>query len=622
MAGNNLVELKTKLDAPSVKAKFESMLGKRAPQFITSISSVVQNNALLQKAEVNSIIMGAAVAASMDLPLNSNLGYAALVPFNSKGGGCFAQFQIMTKGWTELFIRTGQCQALINEIVYEGQLVKKNKFTGEYVFDEDAKKSDKIIGYMAYFRLTNGYEKTEYMTVEEVKAHAQRFSQTFRSGAGIWKDSFDAMALKGLSVDTPIKTYNRGWIEMGDIERGDIVFDGEGRLTQVIAVSEVKQIPCYKITFLNGQEVVCDEEHDWVIRHANRKEEQVNIKELYERYQANEKMVIETSTQGGFNMELPIDPYCLGYWLGNGSKQNSVVTCNSEDTEFVSNKFRMAGYDVNVSKNSENSDTLHISRLDKTTRKGGFKEALRELGVLNNKHIPEIYEIASFDQRVELINGLLDSDGSCTLRKNGTVRAVFSQEASKKNIVDSLYRLLCSIGEQPSMPRKIRGHGFGKYIEAYQISFCPINKLFGVPRKRNKVRDRIMTNSWGIKSIEKVESVPTICIGVDSPSKTYLCTESQIKTHNTVLKKLLTKWAPKSIEIYKATLFDQAVVDGSITDLESAKPSYMDSDTDGKKGKKKIDLEVKTVQEDVQEEEASIVDFGEGTSGTIFPENA
>ena len=284
MAGNNLVELKTKLDAPSVKAKFESMLGKRAPQFITSISSVVQNNALLQKAEVNSIIMGAAVAASMDLPLNSNLGYAALVPFNSKGGGCFAQFQIMTKGWTELFIRTGQCQSLINEIVYEGQLVKKNKFTGEYVFDEDAKKSDKIIGYMAYFRLTNGYEKTEYMTVEEVKAHAQRFSQTFRSGAGIWKDSFDAMALK------------------------------------------------------------------------------------------------------------------------------------------------------------------------------------------------------------------------------------------------------------------------------------------------------------------------------------------------TVLKKLLTKWAPKSIEIQKAALFDQAVVDGNVADLESAKPNYMDNDTDSKKGKKKVDMEVKTVQEDVQEEEAGMVDFGEGDRDTIFPD--
>ena len=70
------------LSAPSVKAKFEEMLGKRAPQFMTSISSVVGNNALLQKADVNSIIMGAAIAASMDLPLHPSLGYAALVPFN------------------------------------------------------------------------------------------------------------------------------------------------------------------------------------------------------------------------------------------------------------------------------------------------------------------------------------------------------------------------------------------------------------------------------------------------------------------------------------------------------------------------------------------------------------
>jgi recombination protein RecT len=139
--------------------------------------------------------MGAAVAASMDLPLNSNLGYAALVPFNSKDG-CFAQIQIMSKGWTELFLRSGQCQSIINEVVYEGQLVKKNKFTGEYVFDEDAKKSDKIIGFMAYFKLTNGFEKYDYMTVEEVKAHAQKFSQTYRRGTGIWKEHFESMGCK------------------------------------------------------------------------------------------------------------------------------------------------------------------------------------------------------------------------------------------------------------------------------------------------------------------------------------------------------------------------------------------------------------------------------------------
>lgn len=195
MANNNLPQLKQTLNAPSVKAKFEEMLGKRAPQFMTSITSVVQNNALLQKAEVNSIVMGSAIAASMDLPLNPNLGYAALVPFNSKDG-CFAQLQIMVKGWTELFLRSGQCQSIICETVYDGQLVKKNKFTGEYVFNEDAKKSDKIIGFMAYFRLTNGFEKYEYMTIEEVKAHAQKFSQTFRKGAGIWKDHFEEMGKK------------------------------------------------------------------------------------------------------------------------------------------------------------------------------------------------------------------------------------------------------------------------------------------------------------------------------------------------------------------------------------------------------------------------------------------
>lgn len=195
MSSNNLPQLKSALNAPSVRQKFEEMLGKRSSQFMTSITSVVSNNALLQKADVNSIIMGSAVAASMDLPLNANLGYAALVPFSSKDG-CFAQLQVMVKGWTELFLRSGQCQSIICETVYEGQLVKKNKFTGEYIFNEDTKISDKIIGFMSYFRLTNGFEKYEYMTIEEIKAHAQKFSQTYRRGTGIWKEHFEEMAKK------------------------------------------------------------------------------------------------------------------------------------------------------------------------------------------------------------------------------------------------------------------------------------------------------------------------------------------------------------------------------------------------------------------------------------------
>ena len=224
---SNLPQLKNMLNAPSVKAKFEEMLGKRAPQFLTSITSVVSNNALLQKADASSIVMGAAIAASMDLPLNPNLGYAALVPFNSKDG-CFAQFQIMVKGWTDLFLRSGQCQSLINEVVYEGQLVSKNKFTGDYVFDEGAKVSDKIIGVMAYFRLTNGFEKTEYMTIEEVKAHAQKFSQSYRRGAGIWKEHFEEMAkktcLKRLLTKWAPKSLEMNMLQTFDqsVVKGDI----------------------------------------------------------------------------------------------------------------------------------------------------------------------------------------------------------------------------------------------------------------------------------------------------------------------------------------------------------------------------------------------------------------
>lgn len=227
MANNNLPQLKATLNAPSVKAKFEEMLGKRAPQFMTSITSVVGNNTLLQKADVNSIVMGAATAASMGLPLNPNLGYAALVPFNSKDG-CFAQLQIMTKGYVELFIRSGQCKSLICEVVRKGELVKKNKFTGEYVFDESKKESDEIVGVMAAFELVNGYKKVEYMTVQEVKDHAQKFSQTYRRNAAIWKDNWEEMmkksCLKRLLVRWAPKSIEMQQMVMFDqaVVKGDI----------------------------------------------------------------------------------------------------------------------------------------------------------------------------------------------------------------------------------------------------------------------------------------------------------------------------------------------------------------------------------------------------------------
>lgn len=212
MAESNIVELKQALATDRIQKRFAEMLGKKSAGFLSSIMNCVQNNALLQAAPINSIILAAAQAAALDLPINPNLGFAAIIPFKNKQG-TVAQFQIMRDGWVELLQRTGQVVAIANEPVYEGELVKKNRFTDEYVFDESKRTSDKIVGFMAYFRLVNGFEKTVYWTVEECRAHAEHYSQTFKYGKGLWCENFSAMSLKTV-LKHIIKKYAPKSIEL------------------------------------------------------------------------------------------------------------------------------------------------------------------------------------------------------------------------------------------------------------------------------------------------------------------------------------------------------------------------------------------------------------------------
>lgn len=189
MANTNLVALKGYFENDAVKKNLKAMLGSKAQGFATSVLSVVNNNKLLQNAEPASIYSSAMVAASLDLPINPNLGFAAIVPYGRQ-----AQCQIMTKGFIQLAIRSGQYAKINNAIVHEGELVSYDPFKDEYVFDATKRKSDEVIGYMAYIRLTSGYEKYFYMTKEEALSHGKRYSKTFENG--IWKDNPDAMCLK------------------------------------------------------------------------------------------------------------------------------------------------------------------------------------------------------------------------------------------------------------------------------------------------------------------------------------------------------------------------------------------------------------------------------------------
>ncbi len=249
------------LNTDAMQKKFADMLGKKSVGFLSSISNIVTNNELLQKADTNSIVLAAAQAAALDLPINPNLGYAAIIPFNdTKNRRCLAQFQIMRDGWVELALRTGQVVALVNEPVYEGELVSRNRFRDEYVFDETRRKSNKVVGYMAYIKLVNGFEKTVYMTADEAKTHGLNYSKTFKKGYGLWKDDFESMALKTV-LKRLIKKYCPKSIEMqraivadNASFKGDV--DNFDNAQPVYADNqEVIDVPAHEVQEVNPDEI-------------------------------------------------------------------------------------------------------------------------------------------------------------------------------------------------------------------------------------------------------------------------------------------------------------------------------------------------------------------------------
>lgn len=186
--------VKSLFERDDVKNKFSEMLGKRATSFMTSVMQITAQNQLLAEADPISIYQAAAVAATLDLPLNNNLGFAYIVPYKDSKRGQVAQFQMGYKGFIQLAQRSGQFKTIAAAPIYEGQIISSDPLSG-YQFDF-TKKGSEIIGYAARFTLLNGFEATLFMTNEELKEHGVRYSQAFKKGFGLWKDNFDAMATK------------------------------------------------------------------------------------------------------------------------------------------------------------------------------------------------------------------------------------------------------------------------------------------------------------------------------------------------------------------------------------------------------------------------------------------
>lgn len=205
--------IKVFFTAESVQGRFRELLGTKAQGFVTSLLQVVNGNKGLSLAEPNTIYQSAMMAATLDLPINQNLGFAWIIPYdesfkNSTGQWDkkkVAQFQLGWRGFVQLAMRSGQYARLNVVEVFANQFKSYNIMTEELDANFDIDGEGEIVGYASYFRLLNGFEKTVYWSKTKVIQHAEKYSQAYKSGGkSPWadKDQFHEMGKKTVLKNT------------------------------------------------------------------------------------------------------------------------------------------------------------------------------------------------------------------------------------------------------------------------------------------------------------------------------------------------------------------------------------------------------------------------------------
>lgn len=187
-------QMKNLLANQGMQNLFADALNENKDRFLASIIDLYNGDTYLQGCNPKEVAMEALKAATLNLPINKSLGYAYIVPFKNKGK-LTPQFQIGYKGYIQMAQRSGKYKALNAGILYEGMDIKRDFLRGTFEIIGEPK-SDKVIGYFAYFQLLNGYEKAIYMTKDEVTEHAERYSQSYGSDYSPWKKQFDEMGQK------------------------------------------------------------------------------------------------------------------------------------------------------------------------------------------------------------------------------------------------------------------------------------------------------------------------------------------------------------------------------------------------------------------------------------------
>lgn len=206
-----------------------SVLGKKKSSFVSNMVALVSNNVKLQECEPMTIMFAGLKATALDLPLDSNLGYAYVIPYkDNRNNTTLAQFQIGKNGFVQLALRSGQFKTLNVTDVREGEIISHDRLTGEITFNWIDDRIDlPVIGYVSYMKLISGFEKSLYMTVKEIEKHGKRYSKTYNYG--VWKDDFGAMAEKTV-IKRLLSKYAPLSVEMQQAIKSDqaVIFeDGE-----------------------------------------------------------------------------------------------------------------------------------------------------------------------------------------------------------------------------------------------------------------------------------------------------------------------------------------------------------------------------------------------------------
>jgi hypothetical protein len=346
---------------------------------------------------------------------------------------------------------------------------------------------------------------------------------------------------RALDPATPVPTPN-GWRTMADLEVGDPIFDETGKIRYVTATADWEDRPRYSITFSDGSTIVADAEHEWVTtkvwERSVGRDPVIRTTSAIADTRVNSNGVTNHATPWAAPVQYPeqdllLDPWYLGLWLGDGTALSGDISCHAEDAAETLALIEQVGYTGKVVANGE-------AGLGRLVRVYGTRLGLRALDLKANKHIPVAYLRGSIPQRLALLSGLMDSDG--TVDADG--RCEFTN--TNMNLIEGCAELVRSLGCGARISLRKRANGSTHKRDTWCVKFTPVDWIpFRLQRKRGRMKVVRSRQNHYFVDVTRIEDGPTRCIEVDSPSHLFLVGESFIPTHNSILRNAYRPWVFK-----------------------------------------------------------------------------